>query len=119
MKRTGEFDYDYKHDILFFKAKDREYARSLDLDGIVLDIDEDGLIVGIQIFNASAFLKIPKVHLRDVPTWRFEARLQDGRLEVRLAFTVTVRNRVIEKNPIIVEQLRERLPDSRMVAVGV
>lgn len=115
----GEFDYDYEHDILFFKAKNREYDRSIDLDGIVIDIDKDDYIVGMQIFHASEFLSIPKIHLRSVPRWKFMARLQDNRLEIRLVFQVQIRNKIIEKSPIIIERVRERLPNSQMVAVPV
>ena len=31
LEGKGEVDYDYKHDILFFKVKSREYAKSIEL----------------------------------------------------------------------------------------
>ena len=49
----GEVDYDYKHDILFFKTKDRQYSKSIELlDNIVIDVDKSGFLVGIQ-FNGN------------------------------------------------------------------
>lgn len=47
LKTKGEFDYDYVHDILFFKCKDRQHERSIELDNVVIDIDEEGFIVGL------------------------------------------------------------------------
>ena len=54
----GEMDYDYINDILFFKVKNREYDRSLEFENLVIDIDSENFIIGIQIFDASKFLRI-------------------------------------------------------------
>lgn len=111
----GEIDYDYKHDILFFKTTEREYAKSIELENIVLDIDKEGFIVGIQIFEASKFLDVSKNVLLKIPEWRFQASVNEGRIEIRLMFQVVVRNKIIEKNPIIMESISEPLPNSQMV----
>lgn len=116
LKGKGEFDYDYRYDILFFKTKNREYDRSIKLDNIVLDVDKEGFIVGIQIFDASEFLNIPKIHLRKFPTWEFRATLYENKLEVRLSFQIEIRNKIIEKNPIIIESV-EGLPNSEMICM--
>ncbi len=118
LKGDGEFDYDYKYDILFFKTKNREYDRSIKLDNIVLDIDKEGFIVGIQIFDASVFLNIPKIHLRKFPKWEFRATLHENKLEVRLLFQIEIRNKIIEKNPIIIENVAG-LPNSELICVPV
>ncbi len=117
LNAKGEFDYDFEHDVLFFKTKNREYDHSIELDGIVVDVDKQDFIVGIQIFDASTFLNVSKVNLRSVPKWEFRATLHDSRLEVRLAFQIIVRNRIIEKEPIIIQQVAEHLRNSEMVAV--
>ena len=44
----GEFDYDYKHDILFFKIKEREYGKSIETNNLIIDIDKEEYLVGIQ-----------------------------------------------------------------------
>jgi len=115
---TGTADYDYKYDILFFKAKGREYVRSIELMNVVLDVDSEGVIVGIQIFDASSFLNVSKNRLMDIPKWRFQVTVATGKVEVRLAFQVKVRNRIVEKNPIITEPTSEPLQDQKMVCVG-
>ena len=49
-------NYDYDNDILFFKVKDREYDHSVELEDLVLDVDSEGNVSGIQIFGASKML---------------------------------------------------------------
>ncbi len=115
LKGKGEADYDLKHDILFFKTKDREYVKSIEIDNITLDIDSEGFITGIQIFEASKFLRVTKQVLVNIPKWQFQATVFEGRLEIRLMFQIKVRNQIIEKNPIIMESLREPLPNSELV----
>ena len=123
-KWKGEVDYDFKHDILFFKTKNREYQRSLELDNLILDIDSEGYIVGIQIYEASHFLNVERLKLRDIPNWEFNVKTeqmdQQGKkitkIEFRLVFQVRVRNKLIEKNPIIMPQpIDEKLPNSDLM----
>ncbi len=111
----GELDYDYKHDILFFKTTERSYKKSIELDNIVLDIDSEGFIVGIQIFEASKFLGLPKLSLRKVPRWKFIAKVDEGRIEIRLVFKTMIRNKIIENRPIIVGPVKEPLPNSELI----
>ena len=127
LKVKGEVDYDFKNDILFFKTKNREYIKSIELDNLILDIDSKGFIVGIQIFEASKFLKMDKITLKDVPNWEFSTKtdqIKDGKktvtkIEIRLMFQVRIRNRLIEKNPIIMPQpISEGLPNSELTCVA-
>jgi len=126
-KQKGEADYDYKHDVLFFKTKNKEYVKSLELDNLVLDIDSKGAIVAIQIFEASKFLKMTKSHLRNIPNWEFYAKAEQikdnghnlTKIEVRLTFQVMIRNKLVEKNPIIVPKpLTEMLPNSEIACTA-
>ena len=111
----GEADYDFKQDILFFKTKSREYVKSIEVDNIMLDVGVDGCIIGIQIFEASKFLKVSKQALVNIPKWQFQAIVFEGRLEVRLVFQIRIRNKIVEKNPIIMESLKEPLPNSELI----
>jgi uncharacterized protein YuzE len=115
LKEKGESDYDYRQDILFFKTAERDYARSIELNNLVLDVDKEGFIVGIQIFEASGFLDLSKDALLSVKHWHFEATVNEGKIEIRLVFNVVVRNKTIEKNPIIMQSISEPLPDSKLV----
>ena len=117
LNAKGEMDYDYSNDILFFKAKNREYSKSLEFNNIVIDIDKENFIVGIQIFDASKFLRISKIALRSVPKWQFRANIIDNKIEIRLVFQVVYRNKRIEMNPIIMTETEGNLPNSRLIAV--
>ncbi len=118
LKGKGEVDYDFKHDILFFKGKNREYKKSIELDNLVLDVDSAGFITGIQILEASKFLKIKQSLLLKIPNWVFEAEIHDGMVEIRLTFKVKERNLIIEKNPILIQAINEKLPDSSLICAA-
>lgn len=122
LNRKGEFDYDYLHDILFFKIRNREYDRSIEIDNAVIDIDNQNFIVGVQIFDASKYFDIPKKFLRDVVEWRFQATIDkisasESRLEIRLMFRIKIRNKILQPTPIITQNVKDSLPDSKMVCV--
>ncbi len=106
LEAEGEMDYDYVNDILLFKVKNREYDFSIEFQNMVVDVDEEQFIVGIQIFDASKFLKIGKEHLRKITNWQFKAKLQDNEFRIDLYYQVVVRNQIVNNNiyPIIVQQ---------------
>ena len=117
LEGKGEVDYDYTNDILFFKIKDREYDRSLEFENLVIDVDSEDFITGIQIFDASKFLQVDKESLRTIPNWTFKAAITNDKIEVRLNYQTQVRNKTIEKNPIIIQENKSHLPNSEMVCV--
>lgn len=118
LEGKGEMDYDYVNDILFFKVEDREYDFSLEFQNMVVDIDKEKFIVGIQIFDASEFLRINKADLRKITKWRFEARLQGNEFRIDLYYQVVIRNKVVNNNiyPIIFQGSKSNLPSPQMVA---
>ena len=117
LREKGSFDYDYVNDILFFKVDEREYSHSMELLGYVIDVDVEGFVVGLQIFDASAYFNMSKDCLRAVVNWRLDARVTDGILEIKLLFTSMLRNKIIEKNPILVQNLNEPLPNSEVLCM--
>ena len=116
LEGAGEMDYDYVNDILFFKVKNREYDFSLEFQNMVIDVDEEQFITGIQIFEASNFLGITKMALRSIPTWQFKAKIKENLVEIRLFYQIEIRNKIIEKNPIIIQENTAQLPSPQMVA---
>ena len=120
LEGKGEVDYDYKNDILFFKLKGRQYDKSIELlDNLVVDVDKEGFLVGIQIFDASKFLNIEKKSLLKIPNWQFIISVHENIIEIRLVFQVKIRNKIIEKNPIIAQQISQKLPNSKLVCEAV
>ena len=118
LEGEGEMDYDYANDILFFKLKDREYDFSMEFENMVIDVDKEKFIVGMQIFNVSQFLGIKKEYLRQIPKWQFKSKVRDNVIEVRLFYQISIRNRIIEKNPIIIQENRSNLPSPQMVVAN-
>lgn len=117
LKQIGEFDYDYSNDILFFKVRNREYSHSIELKNLVIDIDEEKFIVGIQIFDASKFFNMSREFVRSIKGFKFEANVEANVVEIRLVFNIIYRNKLIEKNPILIQPLNEEVPDSRLVCI--
>jgi len=94
-KGNGEYTYDYVHDILLFKIKNRDYLKSIDFDNIVADIDTKGYITGLRIFDASKLFGMPKLSLKNVREFRFEIQVEDKVITIKLNFTSILRNRPI------------------------
>lgn len=122
LNAKGEFDYDYANDILFFKVKNREYERSLELENMVIDIDSEHFIVGLQIFDASKYFGIQKVYLRIAYQWKLQTRATkisegESKIEIRLMFQIKIRNKVLQPTPIITQNVRDSLEDSQMICV--
>ena len=115
LESSGKIDYDYVNDILYVRVDDRDYSHSVELLGYVVDIGTEGFIIGLQIFNASVYFKISKTALRQIKNYSLEASLIEGILEVRLSFNVMVRNKIVEKTPILVQQMGENLPNSTVL----
>ena len=111
----GEMDYDFVNDVLFFKIEDREYDFSLEFQNMVIDVDEEEFNTGIQIFEASKFLEIDKSNLKQIPRWKFEAKITGNIVEIRLFYQIEIRNRIIEKNPIIIQENTANLPSPQVV----
>lgn len=111
---NGEVDYDYIHDILFFKIKDRDYSKSVEFEDIVLDIDKEGFITGIQIFNASNMFKVEKEPLKEIKKWAFEIKVEDNVIFVQLTFEIIKRNKIIERVQNIVRKSPSLLRNSEV-----
>jgi uncharacterized protein YuzE len=115
LEKEGEMDYDYVNDILFFKVKDREYDFSFEFGNLVIDVDKEQFIVGVQMFEASKFLGLSKLYLKEIPKWQFTAKIEENVIELRLNYQVQVRNKIYEKNPIIIQENKSGLPSPQMV----
>ena len=111
---NGEVDYDYVHDIILFKIKEREYFKSIEFEDIVLDIDKEGFITGIQIFNASNMFKVEKESLKEIKNWNFEIKVEDNVIFVQLAFEIIKRNKVIERVQNIIRKSPSILKNSEV-----
>lgn len=115
LEGKGEMDYDYANDILFFKVKDRDYDRSVELEDIVLDIDQEGYIIGIQIFTASEMFNVDKDSLRHIQKWEFRVKTERKVIFVQLMFEMIRRNQIVERGQNLVRESTSLLTDSEVL----
>ena len=96
-KGKGEYSYDYRNDILLFKIRDREYSLSIDFDNLIADIDIEGFITGLRIFDASRVFKLSKMALNNVRAFEFNTKVEDKIITIQLRFTAVLRNKPVIK----------------------
>jgi uncharacterized protein YuzE len=56
-------DYDFENDILYLYTSEGKYKESIDLNGAILDIGQDGKIRGIEIMDISKRFNVDKYDL--------------------------------------------------------
>lgn len=93
----GECLYDYKHDILTFKIRDRNYRQSVEIQNYVIDVDEEGFVTGIRIFDATKVLGLSKLALRNIIRMDFRAQIRNNVISVTLKFSSMLRNKILFK----------------------
>ncbi len=91
----GEFLYDFKHDILTFKIKDRDYKQSIELQNFCLDIDTENFVTGVRIFDVSKVSGLKKLIFRNLTHGEFKSSVKDNIITVRLNFIGKIRNKLI------------------------
>lgn len=91
----GEFLYDFTNDILMFKVKDRDYKNSVEFQNFVADIDTEGFVTGVRIFDVSKVFGIDKYTLKHIVKWGFKAVIESGMITIRLTFVGKVRNKEV------------------------
>jgi len=115
LNKTGEYDYDFKNDIFFFKVKEREYSHSIELTNVIIDFDKEDFIVGLQIINASKIFGTDKKTLQQVKHFKMQSTINNGAIQINLSFNVNVGNKKVEYKPIIFERVNEQVPNSEIV----
>ncbi len=113
----GEYTYDYSNDLLLFKIKNRNYAKSLDFDNLIIDIDEEDFITGVRIFDASKLFNIPKMALKKIDSFSFNAKIEDKIITLQLQFIPILRNKRLIKQGenIIREAIGSNIRNSEVV----
>lgn len=115
LEAKGEMDYDYTNDILFFKVKNRDYNHSIELEDIVLDVDQEGYITGLQIFGASKMFNVDKEALKNIKRWEFKVRVEEKVIFVQLMFKILRRNKVVECGQNLIRETSSLLTNSEVL----
>jgi uncharacterized protein YuzE len=116
-KGKGFYSYDYVHDLLLFKIKDREYKKSLDFGNLIVDIDSEGFITGLRIFDASQVFDLPKIALKNVKQFEFNTSVEDNVVKIQLKFVPILRNQPMIKQgqDFVREAVGSHINDSEVV----
>ena len=108
----GEFTYDYKEDILFFKIKNRNYKKSVELQNFIADIDEEGFVTGVRVFDASKVFGIDKYALKNITYMEFTSNVENNVITITCKFISKVRNRVVP------EQFKQQFTQASPMALA-
>ncbi len=113
----GEYSYDYRNDIMLFKIKNRDYAMSIEFENLIVDIDTQGFITGLRIFDASQLFKLSKLALMNVKIFEFNTKVENKVITIQLRFTSVVRNKPLIKHgqDIIRETSSSQIRDSEVL----
>ena len=114
----GEMDYDHNNDILMFKVKERDYDHSIELEDVVLDIDKEGYITGIQIFGASKMFNVEKNALSNLQKWKFKIRTEGKLISIQLTFEMLRRNQIVERGQNLIRETSSLLTDSEVMCAA-
>lgn len=115
-KGKGLYDYDYVNDVLSFKIKNREYLKSLDFGNLIVDIDKEGFITGLRMFDASKIFHIPKIALTNVKQFEFNTSVEDKVIKIQLRFIPILRNKpLIKQGQDFERAVRSKIEDSNVV----
>ena len=116
-KGQGQYSYDFNNDILLFKTKDRDYAKSLEFENMVIDVDTEGFITGLRLFDASKVFNMDKVVLNNVKGFELNSRVENKVITIQLRFTAEMRNKQIIKQgqDFVREALKSNINDSEFV----
>ena len=116
-KGKGLYNYDYKNDLLSFKIKEREYSKSLDFGNLIMDIDKEGFITGLRVFDASKVFRLSKIALKNLKQFEFHTSVEDKVIKIQLRFTSVLRNKPVIKQGQDFERvvLESNINDSEVV----
>lgn len=103
-KENGEVDYDPENDILFFKLKGREYSKSIELDDLVVDLDQEGLVSGLQIFDAGQQFNLDVGALQNIHHWNFHVKVENKVITIQLTFELEKDDRIVERGQNVIRE---------------
>jgi uncharacterized protein YuzE len=94
-----KFDYNSDLDILTVEVEGYDdYSGSDELANFVIDFDESGDILGVEIIDASEATPLEKEELKNISEIEFKARRTDEFLEISLLIYIDGNKSVISSN---------------------
>lgn len=93
----SEYDYDSLNDTFYIYYSSRKYSSSKILEDLVIDMNADNKVVGIEVLNASKKFGISKYELRSPVELECEIDVSDRKVNINLKFTFLKRNHHIAR----------------------
>ena len=104
------FDYDSENDDLFIYLEGKKSCGAIELGNFVLDFDDKGFLVAMQIFNASeVFSKILSKMIEISKIKEIKVEIINFRNMDAIKFSISD-NKTEEKANILIPHIREKSP---------
>ena len=95
-------DYDFENDVLYIYTDEGEYNESIDLDDVILDIEKNGKIIGIEILDASKMFKVDKYDLlKNLIKFEAVIKITKDVIKLNMKLEVLKRNKEIVKESTV------------------
>jgi len=92
------FDFDYLQDTLFVKLENNLYSHSLEKEGIIVDLDTTGQIMGFEILNFTNITGFNKDMLRTILGGKITLETENNILRIKMFLSTNYRNKTQESN---------------------
>jgi len=95
-------DYDFENDILYLYTSEGKYKESIDLNGAILDIGQDGKIRGIEIMDISKRFNVDKYDLlKNLVKFEAVIKITKDVIKLNMKLEVLKRNKEIVKESTV------------------
>lgn len=96
--KDANYDYDALNDSFYARPIDGEYSSSFTTDDVIIDIDENRKITGIEVLNASKKFGMSKFELLHPIELEFDVNTNDGEMSIALKLTFMKRNHPLARS---------------------
>lgn len=96
--KLSKYDYDLQNDSIFFYGEDKKYKSSVELEGVILDFNEEDYLTGIEILDASEKFNISKADLLNIKNFDATIIISKENIDVRMKMEYYKRNKLIDIN---------------------
>ena len=100
MEKKDTLEYNSGEDILTLNRENKKYLHSISFGDFIIDLDEKKEICGIEILDASRYLKLDKFQLSKLKTVHAKIEISYNRLICEFKFEYEHRNKITEKDLI-------------------
>ncbi len=111
IQQFGKMDYDEENDLLFFSLTRSEYLHSLELHDIIVDLDKENKIMGIEMFNAAKLLNVSPNSIIDTIQCMINIIVHKGKLQIHFFFKIEHHGEIIQKEQVITQVISSSIPD--------